>query len=266
MDVLKNNDCHLSAFQQTIKEVITKTAQVRDLKIMKMKNYITILLILISFSAKAQFSISYAAGYGTYQMNDLKSLIETAYEQMAPTLPPGARIVDNFPGYLTHTLDGTYLLKHHEMGLKASYLTTGATIAYSDYSGKYEEKIILNGYRVGLLYRIHSNARKVGPYKLSFFGEFSPAVTLTRLKYQASINLPESDVHEEASDNLSTDESGYSLQPLLGCRLAVARQLAFFISAGYDFEFGAKLSTTNDYYRADWSGFRANAGLSWLFR
>jgi hypothetical protein len=220
----------------------------------------------MSFSVKAQFSISYAAGYGTYQMNDLKSLIETAYIQMAPTLPPGTRVVDNFPGYITHTLDGTYLLKRHEMGLKVSYLTTGATIAYSDYSGKYEEKIILNGYRVGLLYRLHSNAREVGPYKLSFFGELSPAVTFTHLKYKASINLHESDVHEEAPDNLSTNESGYSLQPLLGCRLAVSRQLAFFTSAGYDFEFGAKLSTTNDYYRADWSGIRANAGLTWLFR
>lgn len=230
-----------------------------------MKNFILILLLLVTFSAKAQFSISYAAGYGTYEMDDLKSLIKTAYQQLAPTLPSGTRIVDNFPGYITHSLDGTYLLKRHEVGLKTSYLTTGATIAYSDYSGKYEEKIILNGYRAGLLYRIHANPREVGSYTLSFFGELSPAVTLTRLKYRASVDLPDSGVHEEGDDPLSTDEFGYSVQPLLGCRLAVSPQLAFFVSAGYDFEFGAKLSTTNDYVRADWSGFRTNAGVSWIF-
>lgn len=221
---------------------------------------------MISFSAKAQFSISYSAGYGTYQMGDLKALIRTAYTMMAPTLPDGTRITDNFPGYITHTLDGTYLLKRHEIGLKASYLTTGGIIAYSDYSGKYEEKIILNGYRIGLLYRLNAAAGDIGRYKLSLFGEFSPAVTFSRLKYNASLVLPKFDVNEKAPDNLSTNETGYSLQPILGCRLAVSPQISFFISAGYDFEFGTKLSTTNDYYRADWSGLRFNGGLTWLFR
>ncbi len=231
-----------------------------------MKNFLLTILLLITFSARGQFSVSYAAGYATYEMSELKDLMETAYLQMAPTLPPGTRIVDNFPGYITHTLDGSYLMKRHEVGLKLSYLTTGSSIAYADYSGKYEEKITLNGYRAGLLYRIHTNPQALGTCKLSFFGELSPAVTRTSLKYRASIDFPEADVHEGGDDPLSTDEIGYSVQPLLGCRLAVSPQLAFFISAGYDFEFGAKLSTTNDYYRADWSGIRAHAGLSWIFR
>ncbi|MDD4192073.1 MAG: hypothetical protein PHI28_12125 [Mangrovibacterium sp.] len=230
-----------------------------------MKRYLLVLLVTTSFSVKAQFSISYSAGYGTYAMKDLKTLMRTAYEQMSPALPPGTRITDNFPGYLTHTLDGTYVLKRHEMGLKASYLTTGGIIAYSDYSGKYEEKIIVSGYRIGLLYRFNTFISDIGNSSLSLFAEFSPAATFSQLKYEASLDFPESGTHEEAPDNLSTNETGWSLQPLLGCRLSVTRHVSFFISTGYDFQFGTRLSTTNDYYRADWSGFRLNGGLTWLF-
>lgn len=90
---------------------------------------------------------------------------------------------------MTHSLDATYYLKRHEFGLKGTYMTTGGKISYADYSGKYYEKLTLNGYRVGAMYRYHFLKSKLGNLPLSFYGELSPAITFTSLKYKALLSF-----------------------------------------------------------------------------
>jgi len=65
-------------------------------------------------------------------MNEMKQLLETAFNSVVTTMPVGTRIVDNFPPYITHNLDLSYKFNRHELGLKSSFLTTGGKIAYSD--------------------------------------------------------------------------------------------------------------------------------------
>lgn len=229
------------------------------------KNIITALLLLFAMGANAQYNISYSVGYGTYKMNDMKDLLEYALQSMHSTMPKGLAIVDNFPPYITHTIDATYKKNHNEFGLKGSFLTTGGKIAYSDYSGKYIEKLTFTGYRIGALYRLYTNESKLGKCTLSFFGEVSPAIMFTHLGYKATLDIYEQNIHQEGTDNISTNATGLSIQPMFGGRLAVTRNISFSASLGYDFELGSKLPTMNDVYRADWSGFRLNGGVIYSF-
>lgn len=229
-----------------------------------------IIIILLSFAvtmfANGQIRVSYSIGYGDYKMEDMHKLLDTSLSLVQEELPSGVRITDKFPGYVTHNMDVAYHFKRHEFGVKGSYMTTGGKIAYSDYSGKYYENLTLNGYRIGALYRFHFLESKVGNLPISLYGELSPAITFTSLKYKAQLTLPDYEVDEtNPQDNVSTDETGYSIQPLLGAQLFVTRNLFITVSGGYDFEFGSKLSTTNDMFRVDWSGFRVNGGVGVSF-
>lgn len=233
-----------------------------------MKKYITLLTLalLVSISASGQFRISYSLGYGEYEMSDMQKLLNASLSAVQIELPPGVRIVDNFPGYATHTIDATYHINRHEFGLKATYMPTGGKIAYSDYSGEYYEKLTLNGYRLGALYRFNFLNTHLSGLPFSLFGELSPAVTFTSLKYDVLLSMPDYDINESNTDDvIGTDETGYSVQPLVGGQLFVISNLFVQLSAGYDFEFGAKLSTTNNMLRADWSGLRVNVGVGYSF-
>lgn len=233
-----------------------------------MKKYITVILLVLvgTLAVNAQVSVAYSAGYGNYKMEDMHRLLEASLASVKTQLPPGVRITDKFPGYITHNIDAAYRLKRHEIGVKGTYMTTGGKIAYSDYSGKYHEKLMLNGYRVGAMYRFHFLRTRISDLPFSLYGEISPAVTFTSLKYEALLDLPDYDVHEtNPNDNVSTDETGFSVQPLIAAQLLVTRNIFISCSGGYDFEFGAKLSTINNMLRVDWSGFRANLGIGFMF-
>lgn len=233
-----------------------------------MKKYIiTILCVFSGFiGLHAQISISYSVGYGDYKMNDMSQLLDASLEAIQSSLPAGVSITDNFPAYIIHNLDATYSFNRHEVGLKGTYMTTGGKIAYADYSGKYYEKLTLNGYRIGAMYRFHFLRTQLGKLPFSIFGEVSPAITFTQLKYKALLSLPDYNVYEtNPEDNVSTNETGFSIQPLIGGQLFITKDLFTSISIGYDFEFGSKLKTTNNILRADWSGFRINAGIGYKF-
>lgn len=233
-----------------------------------MKKYILTILWFIcgTIGMHAQLSISYSAGYGDYKMDDMRRILDASLQTMRYSLPKTIRITDNFPGYITHNFDVAYSSRHHEIGLKGTYMTTGGKIAYADYSGKYYEKLTLNGYRIGAMYKFHFLETQVGNKTFSLFGEVSPAITFTQLKYKALLSLPDYDIHEtNTEDNISTNESGFSIQPLIGGQLFITNNLFTFANIGYDFEFGSKLETTNNMLRADWSGFRINAGIGYKF-
>jgi len=229
------------------------------------KNIITTLLLLFALGANAQYNISYSVGYGSYKMNDMKDLLDYAFQSMRPSMPKGLAIVDNFPPYITHTINASIKRNRNEFGLSGSFLTTGGKIAYSDYSGKYIEKLTFTGYRIGTLYRVYTDESKLGKCTLSFFGEVSPAIMFTHLGYKATLDIYEQNIHQEGNDNISTNAAGFSIQPMFGGRLDVTRNISFSASLGYDFELGSKLSTTDNRYRADWSGFRLNGGVIYSF-
>lgn len=223
------------------------------------KQFILLALMMsITITAVAQLNVSYSAGYGSYEMGDMRNMLDQSLSALKNQMPEGIKITDNFPGYITHNIDLAYRLNRHELGLKGSYFSSGGKIAYADYSGRYHEKLLLDAYRVGLMYRFQF--LKAGNL-FSLYGELSPGVTFSNLEYDALFELPDYDIKEtDPGTELGTIKTGYSLQPMLGIQVHPIRHLFLHAGAGYDVEFGAKFNK-NKHLSAEWSGIRLQIGL-----
>lgn len=223
-------------------------------------------LIIISLSAKSQFSVNYTVGYSSYKMNGMKDLMSSSLQMgiASGNLPLNAKLVDNFPAYVMHNMDVDYQSGKNEAGLKFSFMTTGSKIAVADYSGSYEEKLITNGYRIGVFYRYHFCNMDIKQHTISFFAELSPALTIANMKTEGKLVIHKSDntTITEKAEEINQKKTGYSVQPLTGVRFKLYNHFLLTAGAGYDFEFGASLGNG---YRMDFSGFRINAGVGYMF-
>lgn len=245
-----------------------------------MKKYIVLLALLcVALVSKAQFTISYSAGYGDYKMDKMQTFMDEALSALlsqVPSLP--YRLVSNFPGNVNHRFDATYLKGPYEFGLTGGYNSTGSKLAYSDYSGKYSQKITANAIRLAALYRYHVPISTSGKRNVfSAYGEFSVGAVFTDFKYDGFIEI--GNKRNDFKNFFSNSASGFTLQPMLGVKYNVTQNIAFHLAGGYEFEFGSNIEETITYesnnaynrqpitteYRLDWSGFRANAGVSYTF-
>jgi len=234
-----------------------------------MKKYIlTLLLSIIMVSgAKAQFSVSYSAGYGDYKMNDMKDMMRSMLSSALSEYPqiPFA-IVDNFPGYLNHTFDLSYKAGRHEAGIRFSYLTTGGKVAYSDYTGEYSGELTLNGYRIGLNYRFYIPVAETGKSgSVSLFAEMSPGITFSNLKSNEYMRIFTH--YSKASEELDMKANGISLLPQVGAKWFITPLIGIHIGGGYDFQLGSRLKYQKQktYIKSDWTGFRFSGGISFTF-
>lgn len=229
-----------------------------------MKKHILIILFAFAccFAAKAQFTVGYSAGYGTFNMNDMQSLMDSrlVFARLATGGVP-VQITSNFPGRATHTIDLGYRIKKHEVGLKGTYLTSGGRISYSDYSGEYIDELTANGYRVAAMYRYYVPLYTKKQMSLQFYGEVSPGITFSSLKSDGHLKTGK-DVKPSGAEAVDTNVSGFTLLPQIGLKFYLTRWLALHVSTGYDFEFGAKVDDLISAPRVDWSGFRVNGGIS----
>lgn len=231
---------------------------------MKKKLGISFIACLLAFQMSAQFTASYSVGYGEYKMKGVSELLEYVYGNMKEQLPGiPLKIVDDFPNYINHSMDFGYRWKRHEAGLRFSYLTTGGKVAYADYSGSYEGKLIVNGCRVGLNYRIYAPIQefeKMGA--LHFFAELSPAVIFTKLKSKEHIKIFE--LEQSPQEQLDLNASSFSLLPQVGLKWFVTPLISFHVGGGYEFQFESKFKQKGEktYIESDWTGFRLNAGVA----
>ncbi len=231
-----------------------------------MKKYIFILFLscIVVLNAKAQFSAGYSVGYGSYQMDDMKQVLKNMLNELRGQLPDiPVAVVDNFPGYVTHSLDLGYRIKNNEIGLRGTYLTTGGNVAYSDYSGEYSGKLTLNGFRIGLNYRYYIPATDFGKLgSLSLFAELSPGITFSKLKSKEYIRI--FDQQENSDEDLNLNANGISLLPQIGAKWFINNRIGVHIGAGYDFQLGSHFTYqgVKSTLKSDWSGIRINAGVS----
>lgn len=230
---------------------------------MKRHIFLTVASLLLCITANAQFSIGYSVGYGSYKMGEMKPIMDLYFEMAVlqyPNLP--FELTSNFPGNTTHTLELGYMLNKHELGLKATYMTTGGKVAYSDYSGEYRDRLIANGYRIAATYRYYVEAYRKKNIKLLVFGEISPGVTVSKLRSEKYIKIGDDMLKESPDSNIDFKGNGFTIQPQIGGKLYFTRNLAVVVTGGYDFEFGGKLSKFSTSPRLDWSGLRVNGGVS----
>ncbi|MDR2955744.1 MAG: hypothetical protein LBV43_11750 [Prevotella sp.] len=233
---------------------------------MKKHIFLITLFIIITLSAKSQFSVSYSAGYGSYEMGDMKNLLNNMANELGGQLPGiPVKVVDNFPGYVTHNLDLSYRIKRHEFGFRSTYMTTGGKIGYSDYTGEYSGKLTLNGYRIGLNYRYYVPVADFGKSGLlSFFAELSPGITFSNLKSKEYIYLNILEERQDTDDNIDMNANGVSLLPQIGVKWFLTPNIGIHVSGGYDFQLGSyfKYQGVKSNIKSDWSGLRINGGVS----
>jgi hypothetical protein len=195
------------------------------------------------------------------QKNDVRQLLESKLTDVVKEIP-NAAIVANFPNYFVHSFALNYTLGREEFGFQITRMNTAGKIAYSDYSGKYVNKLTLTGVRIGTRYRYHlkdfSIAKK---HKVTLFGELSPGVVVSKLKHEVYEQYGDETVNEDNDDDYGTTQ--FSLLPQVGAKVNFGR-LGVHVIAGYDFQFGGKLD--NDLKtKISWIGLRTGIGVSYTF-
>ena len=216
----------------------------------------------ISFPGMAQWSVSYSAGYGTYDMSDMKTYLAEHYQSVLEVVPGlDLVITDNFPGYVTHTLDIGYKFHQHEVGVKGSYLSTAGKYSYADYSGEISSEVSLDGYRGGAYYRyyfyqINLNAKQ----NISFWGEAAPACIFSKVKING-VMTPQNEIVK--MENKSFDCFSFSILPQLGIKYTLFSNIDLRLSFGYEIDFSSRISDIDS--KVNWSGFRCSGGIGYVF-
>ncbi|MCD7972019.1 MAG: hypothetical protein LUG18_05030 [Candidatus Azobacteroides sp.] len=229
-----------------------------------MKNYIVALFIcLLPFSVQSQIKIEYSVGYGNYKMDDMQTELINLQNTLKTQYPLDIDIIDNFPGYLTYHIAVIYGMQEHEAGADFTYLTTAGKLAYSDYSGEIMNKLALNAYRIGLLYRYHFyQIGTVNKVNLSFYGEVSPGITFTNVKVKGHIKTNDEFISLDNKYLTGSNITGFSVLPRVGANLRLPYGIGIHVAGGYDFQMGSTLKQNKD-VRVDWSGLRLEGGVSY---
>lgn len=233
-----------------------------------MKKIVLLIFILsASFGIKAQdITISYSAGYGSFKMNDMNGLLE--YIQTLPRPDGngnalGAAIVDNFPGYVIHTLNIGYKIRKQELGFVTGYQTTGGKLSRIDYSGNYDYKAILNGFRLGFYYRNYFYTFNVDSKRnIAFFGEISPNAVLSSIKVTEKFNIGETPLIDEKNEYTNVS---FSIVPQIGTKFNLTSKIGFQATIGYDINIGTEVNKLPTNPKIDWSGLRLAAGAAYTF-
>lgn len=221
-----------------------------------MKKLLIVLLLFSPMYTHSQgWSFEYSAGYGTYQLNDIRlmqrSMLNTLHYNY------GLKETESFPNYFTHSVALGFDTGNHHVGRAFSYFTTGGRLHRADYSGSYTVDIIMNAYRFGLFYRRYVETDYPS---LKIFIQFGSGTVLSELKMKEQLI-----VYSE-SDQVTHRLSGIGvyLEPMIGAKYRFSNLLHFSLVGGYEFDFLGSLidKGRKTQLKAHWNGFRVNAGLS----
>jgi hypothetical protein len=219
-----------------------------------MKRLLIILLLYYPIHAYTQgWSLEYSIGYGTYQLDDIKSMQHSMLNSY------GLKDTDCFPDYITHSVALGFVTKHHHFGNNFSYLTTGGRLHRADYSGSYTVDMIMNGYRLGAFYRYYINT---GLSPLYIYLQLSPGVLFSNLKMKEQVNV----YSESAQETNKLKGVGMYLEPIIGATYLCTNRLHFSLGGGYEADFlgTLKLSGQKTQMKAHWNGFRLYGGLIFI--
>jgi hypothetical protein len=228
--------------------------------------------LLFCIQVKAQITVSYSFGYGEYNMAGMKDILNS-FANTSPILPGiDLRLVDNFPGCMNHSINLSYKAGRMEYGVRSAFLTTGGKLAYADYSGIYEQKILLRGFQEGLFCRYYFGVIPTGKKSyLTFYGELSPNVLFGQIKHELYLGLQDGEnMIDDDQAMYNINSASVTVMPLLGTKFFINHHIGIHLSGGYDWDILApqlkiKAGDYSDNATPDWSGLRIFGGLSYTF-
>ena len=224
----------------------------------------SVLFICLSLAGKAQVTLGYRLGYGTYSMQSVSDYQESILK--ACGFP--AKIVEKFPAYFNQRFYIGNSKQQNINKLYFGYETTGGRINVSDYSGKWMFDMILNGYQGGFRIDVpgrHSERVEFHPY-------IDVGITSTVMKLEQYLEVGP----QNLKDSYIFIANEVSFQP--GITVMVKfRWIEAGCYAGYEtgvstafHEKGnsnAKLGiSSNQLTKPQWSGIRAGIEISYRFK
>ncbi len=226
-------------------------------------------LALMQLTSGQNFKIGLAAGYGNYQLKDLKALQNqlSNYYYILNVDP-----VQQFPGYFNYFASVEYSLnKRNLVGINAGCFSTGGRNAVSDYSGEYTLDMLLKGTQLGLQYRTIITEQG----GLNLYAKAAGGITFSDLSVNEYFAIYHVDT---VSDKNSYTGRSFFIEPSAGVFFSPVNHFSVDISFGYQVdiqgEFHEEASKdkilrdlNGDTVHANWSGLRFALGISYsIFR
>lgn len=224
------------------------------------------LAVAIFTGASAQRTgISMAAGGATFQMDDMKYLLDLILD----SYPVEGAVVSSFPPYLSGTISALrQFYPHLRAGGSYTYTSTGGRANYTDYSGNIQTDLGTISHRLGAFV----NYSLIGSDRLdlSLYGRLDAnytTVEITSSIYVLGLTSSSMNTYSSISPNGSVGlEFLYKFE-----------DFAIGVEGGYlvdlpgklkDRETGTELLDPNDRQRvltSDWTGWRLGIkGIIWL--
>ncbi len=224
-----------------------------------MKKLLIILLLYYPIVTYSQgWSFEYSAGYGTYELEDIKNLQQSMLDNSILS-NYGLEETDCFPGNINHSVAIGYISGSHHFGAGYSYFTTGGRLHRADYSGSYTVDMIMNGNRFGAFYRYNTNSTV--PH-LNFYFQLGSGVMFSNLRIEEQVII----YSDSNDDTENLNGVGLYLEPVIGAKYRLADWLNFSLGGGYQADiFGTlKLSGQETELNAHWNGLRLYAGIIFI--
>ncbi len=230
-----------------------------------MKRFILIIIWVgfISIAVEAQVNLTLKAGYGTYSMGDVKEFQKAVLSQYG--LP--GKIVTKFPGYINYRLYLGLPSVTDTYKIYFGYLTTGGRISLSDYSGKWNFDMLMNGFQMGAHWS--KPIKTTDKFEVSGYVDFGVICSmLNMIDYMR--------VYEESVKNSQLYFAyGLNVQPGLeavykmsrfdiGCYMGLEIDMStnFYMNGDPDYTLGIR---ENDLTRSSWTGIRTGIQISHTF-
>lgn len=211
-----------------------------------------------------KFQLYGSVGVGSYQYNDLK----TFFEEQRAKMQVDAKVVNNFPAYVTFSGGARVKLKTISCGLEFSYGSTGGRIAYSDYSGYLLEDMVVNQYSFALTpsYQFFEK----GPFKLSVGLDLRLVQHDLRLQYLQLVGTT-----KVADDRAKYKALTPAFRPRIQFEWQLIKHLSLLASAGYEYQVPVNNKSTDSQHTAltagsrtatvSGGGLRADIGVGYNF-
>lgn len=234
---------------------------------MKKTAVIVLFLALCQHLFCQQYSVRVDAGYGLYNLKELKEL--QSYLLIDDIL--GAKSLEKFPSTVFYALSSECLLnKNDGLGIAGSFYSTGGRNHIEDYSGEYKLDMLLDGYNVGLSYR----------RVFLFFNTFNLSARLeSGMKYSV-LKLNEQlrilDV-SSLDNNYTFDSFGFYAKPSVDLSYSWSKKISLNVSVGYEYDAKSTLHKRKDRdilltigygesVHLDWSGIRTSIGMTYYVK
>jgi len=223
-----------------------------------MKLKISILFVILSFACQGQnFKFSLRAGYGDYQLKEVKEMQQEllVYSQLV-----NAKSVHEFSDQIYYGLTANYLIgKKDNLGIDFAYYATGGRNHLRDYSGEYKLDMLLHAYRLGLDYH----------HQIFIKGKFDCNLGIEGGIIFSNMKIKEKYYLKDVGDNYDTfnlKAQSYFMEPFFLSSYHYNEKISLDFKCGYEVCNNGDLES--DSYgdiHTDvlWLGLRVSLGLSY---